>query len=144
TSTPFFETVMSCLDERHLADKVEYLGPRNLHQIVQAIESCDVGIIPNHRSIFTELNTPTRIFECLALGKPVIAPRTQGILDYFGNQDLIYFELGNAADLAEKINFAFFCSAEVEAIVERGQAAYLKHTWRSEKSNLIAAFEKLL
>ena len=38
------------------------------------IEQCDVGLIPNRQSVFTELNTPTRIFEYLAIGKPEAAP----------------------------------------------------------------------
>jgi hypothetical protein len=34
---------------------------------------CDLGVIPEHHNAFTEINTPTGIFEYLALGKPVIA-----------------------------------------------------------------------
>ena len=60
----------------------------------------DIGVIPNRRSIFTEINTPTRIFEYLSQGKPVIAPRVPGIVDYFGPEDLVFFELGDADDLA--------------------------------------------
>src|SRR5439155_24815829 len=52
---------------------------------------CDVGIIPNRRSIFTEINFPTRIFEYLARGKPVIAPLTTGIGDYFSKDELVVF-----------------------------------------------------
>jgi len=54
-------------------------GAWRIEDIVKAIDECDVGVIPNQRNVFTELNTPTRIFEYLALGKPVIAPRTAGI-----------------------------------------------------------------
>ncbi len=141
-STPFFETVMSSLAPRGLVDNVDYLGPRDLEQIVQAIESCDVGIIPNHRNVFTELNTPTRIFECLALGKPIIAPHARGVLDYFGDRDLVYFQLGNAEDLAEKIRFTFSCPAEVKEIVRLGQEVYRRHTWSREKGELLDVFAK--
>jgi len=34
---------------------------------------CDLGVIPEHHNAFAEINTPTGIFEYLALGKPVIA-----------------------------------------------------------------------
>src|SRR5438105_14288345 len=119
---------------RGLEANIRYLGVRNLVQIVEAIRDCDLGIIPNHRNIFTEINTPTRIFEYLALGKPVIAPRTQGIRDYFGDGELIFFEVGDADDLARKIEFAFSNRGEVERIVERGQEVYLAHKWSREKS----------
>jgi glycosyltransferase involved in cell wall biosynthesis len=99
--TAFLDEVMESVEKRGLTPAVEYLGGKDLEGIVQAIQRCDVGVIPNHRNLFTELNTPTRILECLALGKPVIAPRARGIQDYFEDEDLIYFELGNSRDLAE-------------------------------------------
>ncbi len=141
--TSFFETVMEAVRARGLEKSVDYLGARNLEQIVEAITRCDLGVVPNHRNIFTELNTPTRIFECLALGKPVIAPRARGIQDYFGDDDLIYFNLGDANDLADKITYAFHHPREVEEIVRRGQQMYLKHRWSSEKSNLLRTFGEL-
>ena len=39
--------------------------------------------VPNRRSMFTELNFPTRLFEYLAMRRQVIAPSTKGIRDYF-------------------------------------------------------------
>ena len=119
--TAFFEEVMKSARQRGLDRNIDYLGVCNLNEIVEAIEDCDLGIIPNHRNIFTEINTPTRIFEYLALAKPVIAPKAKGIQDYFGDNDLIFFELGNADDLARKIEFAYSHPVEVADTVKRGQ-----------------------
>ena len=67
------------MNEAHnkgLGDRVHYLGSKRLEDLVKEIEDCDIGIIPNHRNAFTEINTPTLGFSSiLALGKPVIAPR---------------------------------------------------------------------
>jgi glycosyltransferase involved in cell wall biosynthesis len=142
--TPFFEGVMDSVRKRGLQENVEYLGVKNRRQVVEAINGCDLGIIPNHRNTFTEINTPTRIFEYLALGKPVIAPRTRGIQDYFGDRELIFFEVGDANDLARKIEFAFSNPGAVEQIVERGQQIYLAHNWSREKSNLLNRIGELL
>jgi glycosyltransferase involved in cell wall biosynthesis len=142
--TDFFEKVMETARQRGLDRNVDYLGVRNLKEIVEAIENCDLGIIPNHRNIFTEINTPTRIFEYLALAKPVIAPKTRGIQDYFGDDDLIFFELGDADDLARKIEFAFFHPAKVAETVKRGQEIYLSHTWSRERLSLLNSISELL
>jgi glycosyltransferase involved in cell wall biosynthesis len=142
--TAFFEKVMESAQQRGLERNVDYLGVCNLKEIVEAIEDCDLGIIPNHRNIFTEINTPTRIFEYLALAKPVIAPKTKGIQDYFGDNDLIFFELGNADDLARKIEFAFSHPAEVVETVKRGQAVHLSHTWSRERLTLLNSISELL
>jgi glycosyltransferase involved in cell wall biosynthesis len=92
--TPFLHRVMDSVRARGLEKSVQYLGPRLSEQIAEAIQECDLGIIPNQRNIFTEINTPVRMFEYLALGKPVIAPRASGICDYFDEHSLIYFERG--------------------------------------------------
>jgi glycosyltransferase involved in cell wall biosynthesis len=142
--TSFFEKVMESARHRGLDRNVDYLGVCNLKEIVTAIEDCDLGIIPNHRNIFTEINTPTRIFEYLALAKPVIAPKAKGIQDYFGDNDLIFFELGDADDLARKIEFAFSHPAEVAETVKRGQEIYRSHTWSRERLSLLNFISELL
>jgi glycosyltransferase involved in cell wall biosynthesis len=141
--TTFFEEVMKSAQQRGLDGNVDYLGPCNLNQIVEAIEGCDLGIIPNHRNIFTEINTPTRIFEYLALEKPVIAPKTRGIQDYFGDNDLIFFELGDADDLARKIEFAYSHPVDVAETVKRGRVVYLSHTWSRERLALLNSIGEL-
>jgi len=121
-----------------------YLGPKRLEDLVQEIENCDIGVIPNRRSEFTDINTPTRIFEYLALGKPVIAPRTSGIQDYFDEQSLLFFEPGDPDDLAKTIEYAFSQPAEVTEFARRGQKIYQEHVWQRERAQLIRAVGALL
>jgi glycosyltransferase involved in cell wall biosynthesis len=142
--TDFFESVMESARQRGVDKSVDYLGIRNIKQIVEAINDCDLGIIPNHRNIFTEINTPTRIFEYLALAKPVIAPKARGIQDYFGENDLLFFELGNADDLARKIVFAYSHPEVVAETVKRGQQVYISHTWKRERHTLLNSISQLL
>lgn len=144
TQNSFLEKVMQSARSQGLEDCVRYLGPKPLEQIVEAIGQCDVGVIPNQRSIFTELNTPTRIFEYLALGKPVIAPKAPGITDYFDEESLIYFDLGNAEDLAEKLEYTFRNPEKVRETARRGQDIHLKHTWRAEREALLNLVGSLL
>lgn len=142
--TPFLEQVMLTVSEKGLEKAVHYLGPRRLEQLAQAIAECDVGVIPNKRSIFTEINTPTRIFEYLALGKPVVAPRAPGIQDYFGEDSLVLFNLGEADDLALKLTWVALHPKEALEITNRGQAVYLEHAWSKEREKLLRKTADLL
>ena len=135
--TPFLDKVMATVPAAKLEHVVRFLGSKSQEEIAQAILDCDVGIIPNRRSIFTELNTPTRIFEYLAQMRPVIAPRAPGILDYFGPDDLIYFELGNLDELAEKILYAYREPAAVARSLARGYDIYLNHCWSQERRRFV-------
>jgi glycosyltransferase involved in cell wall biosynthesis len=130
--------------ERQLEEAVCYRGVCDQAGIVAAIAETDVGIIPNRRAIFTELNTPTRIFEYLACGVPVISPRASGILDYFSESEMIYFELGDADDLARKIEYVYHHPAEVGGFVQRGQAVYRNFQWSEERARLVRLTDGLL
>jgi len=142
--TPYLDKVLTTVQTCDLGDVVQYFGAKDLEHIAQAIRDADVGIIPNRRSVFTELNTPTRIFEYLSQSKPVIAPRAQGILDYFGPSDLIYFELGNVDDLAEKILFAYREAESVASSVASGRIIYLNHCWIQERRRFLELTAKLV
>lgn len=142
--TPFLDKVLGTVVEKGLEQSVYYRGTKQLEQLSEAIAGCDVGVIPNRRSIFTEINTPTRIFEYLALGKPVLAPHAPGIQDYFNDDALVYFKLGDADDLAAKLEWVATHPLEVGEIATRGQAVYLQHTWSREKEILLRKVDELV
>lgn len=141
-ATPFLERIMELGREKNV--NIRYLGPKRLEELVFEIEGCDVGVIPNHRNVFTEINTPTRIFEYLAVGKPVIAPRTPGIQDYFDPESLLFFEPGDPEELAKTIEYAFAHPREAMEVAERGQQVYLAHTWSQERQSLLNRVSRLL
>ncbi|MBE0540478.1 MAG: glycosyltransferase family 4 protein [Verrucomicrobia bacterium] len=142
--TPFLDQVMDLVRELGLEDSVKYQGAKSLEQIVQAIDDCDAGVIPNRRSVFTEINMPTRIFEYLARGKPVIAPRTAGIQDYFKPDEIVFFEPDDREDLGRKMHYVFAKPREVNAVVKRGQAVYRAHRWNEERSRFLQGAAELL
>lgn len=142
--TSFLDRIMREARDKGLGDCVHYLGPKSLEDLVPEIEHCDVGIIPNHRNAFTEINTPTRIFEYLALGKPVIAPRTPGICDYFDDQSMVFFEPGNIEDLADKAAYVFAHGREIAEIVRRGQEIHRAHSWSNESRRFVELVTDLL
>jgi glycosyltransferase involved in cell wall biosynthesis len=143
-STPFLERVMEMVQARGMQDIVHYLGPRRLEDLVCEIEGCDVGVIPNQQNPFNDINTPTRIFEYLAMGKPAIAPNTLGIKDYFNQESLVFFEPGNAVDLAKQMAYTYCHRNELAGLVHRGQQIYLEHPWEVERETLLGGVSKIL
>lgn len=143
-STPFLERVMDAVQRNALQDAVQYFGGKSLEEIRVAIDDCDVGVIPNRRTIFTEINTPTRIFEYLSRGKPVVTGRARGVQDYFDDDALFFFELGDAEDLARQIGYVFKHPEDVERVVKRGQEIYLAHRWSEERRGLVGQTAWLL
>lgn len=144
SDSPFLQRVMEKVKNQGLQDAVHYLGRKQLEELISELERCDLGVIPNQRNAFTEINTPTRIFEYLAFGKPLIAPRTPGIQDYFSEGSLLFFEPGNSNDLARLIEWVYSHPSEVMQITERGQRVHLEHTWSQERQTLVNALSQVL
>ena len=92
--TPFLDKVMGTAQRLGIASLVHYHGPKSQPEIAEAIWNCQLGVVPNRRSPFTELNFPTRLFEYSSIHRPVVAPSTKGIRDYFKPEDLVMFECG--------------------------------------------------
>lgn len=127
-----------------LQDVIRYHGYVSLEEIAEAVQHVDVGLVPNLRNAFTEINLPTRILEYLSAGKPVVAPRTRGILDYFDERSLYLFEPGNAAALADVLYDVYADAGDRAQRLERGLAVYRAHRWERERERLIAVVEELL
>jgi glycosyltransferase involved in cell wall biosynthesis len=71
------------------------------------------------------------------MNKPVIAPRTRGILDYFAEDEMFYFEPGDAASLCSVLLEVYRCPDTVREKLEKGRAVYLRHTWKRERRRLV-------
>jgi glycosyltransferase involved in cell wall biosynthesis len=135
--TSFLNEVLAIAQNLGVADIVHYHGEKSQSEIADAIRICHLGVVPNRHSVFTEINFPTRIFEYLAMHRPVIAPNTEGIRDYFKSDQLLMFEPGNVSDLAAKILWAWAHPQAMLDIVERGTQVYRGHLWNWEKKRFL-------
>ena len=77
------------------------------------------------------------------MGKPVIAPRTQGILDYFDEGSLYFFEPEDVDDLARVIFEVYSSPNHREQMLKKGINIYRGHRWSSEKTRLIDLIKSL-
>jgi glycosyltransferase involved in cell wall biosynthesis len=141
--TPFLDTAMELARSLGLADVVRFHGRKSQAEIADAIRRSHLGVVPNRRSVFTEINFPTRLFEYLALYRPVIAPATQGIRDYFKQDELLMFEPDSVHDMASKILWVSQNAEAVTGFVERGNQVYRQHLWQQEKIKFVDLLSKV-
>lgn len=142
--TPFVDQILELAKRLGVDDAVHYHGARTQPEIARAICDCHVGVVPNRFSAFTNINFPTRLFEYLAMGRPVIAPATQGILDYFNEEEIIVFKPDDVNDLAEKILWVHQHRELLPDLVERGARVYRKHLWSNERDHFIQEVSAML
>ncbi len=142
--TDFMREILLQVKQRKLEEAVHYHGFKSLPEIAQAIVRIDLGVIPNRLGPFTQINLPTRIFEYLAMNKPALVSRTKGIQDYFGDDEILFFEPGNVDDLARQILWVYENPAATRSLVERGRKVYEGHSWELEGSRFTGLVRKLL
>lgn len=135
---------LNLVKKLRLDETVRFYGYRPLEAIAEAIQGIHVGVIPNKMNPFTNLNLPTRIFEYLSMEKPVIAPRTRGILDYFGEDSLFFFSPGDPESLAERIVEVYRNPARCHEILDRGVRTYQSYRWEGQRKYFVQTVKKLV
>jgi glycosyltransferase involved in cell wall biosynthesis len=142
--TPYMNQVEARVQHLGLQSCVRYHGYQPQHEIARSICSIDLGIIPNRRNPFTELNMPTRIFEYLAMGKPVVVPDTRGIRDYFGVESALFFEPNDSQSLSNTILDAYLRREKLDSVLARGRSVYDAHRWETQRPELLNQVSLLL
>lgn len=140
----FVETFHAAIKKMNLENIVVHEGRVSLEVIAKTIRTVHVGIIPNKRSAFTEINFPTRIFEYLCLGKPVVVPNTIGIRDYFNSESISFFEPGNSESLANVLWDIYTDPQKSMNILENGISIYKKHSWKYQKEDFVNIINSLI
>ena len=143
TKTTFLDAVLVRAHELNIEDIVHYHGAKTQQEISAIIRECHLGVVPNRRSLFTEINFPTRLFEYLSMHRPVIAPSTQGIRDYFSDRQMIFFRPDDVADLAKQIIWVAEHPRETAACVREGIEVYRNHLWSQEKNRFVEMLTNL-
>lgn len=140
----YLDRFLAKVEALKLSDCVSYRGHVPLETIAREIPRADIGLIPNIRSPFTELNLPTRIFEYLAVGRPVIAPRTKGILDYFDDKSLFLFEPGEVESLVECISAVYSDHKRLEQVYLAGEKIYQNYRWELQSKHFTKIVQNVL
>jgi glycosyltransferase involved in cell wall biosynthesis len=142
--TGYLDKILELAHKLELGNAIQFHGFESLDEIARDISNADVGIVPNRLTVFTQINFPTRIFEYLAMNKPVIVPRTRGISDYFTDNEILFFEPDNVSDLAARIEWAYDHPSELRRLTENGHRIYEQNSWELEQEKFMGIVGRML
>jgi glycosyltransferase involved in cell wall biosynthesis len=125
--------------------KVDYLGFLSRPEMIDRLGTARVGLavlhpFPNHLEAM-----PTKLFEYMAAGLPVVASDFPLWRELFAQVGcgLVVDPLDPAA-IANAVAYLLTHPAEAEAMGRRGRAAIeARHNWRFEEPELLALYERL-
>lgn len=127
-----------CLDEC-----VYLKGAVPQEQIPEIILSHDLGIVPMSQKSFTDIAFPTRLFEYVAMERPVIASRRKSIESCFDDSCVLFFEPSNVEQLAGCIEKLYLDPGKAKSLVSNATRVYQKYRWKLAKISYINLVEEL-
>jgi glycosyltransferase involved in cell wall biosynthesis len=124
--------------------RVKYLGFVPFETMIAEILASDVTVVPMRRNPYSVLVHTNKMFEYLALERPVVASRLDSVAAYFPDDAILYFNPDDDADLARRLREVF---ADRDATAERVRAAteiYESYRWTHERRKYLAVYDSLL
>jgi len=108
------EKLEKIIVELELADNVNLYDKVTREQIPELINDHDIGIVPYLKTDYMNLALPTKAFEYIAAGLPVISTRLKDLSETFDNNCITYVENDMPKDISEAIKF--LCINPIERI----------------------------
>jgi glycosyltransferase involved in cell wall biosynthesis/O-antigen/teichoic acid export membrane protein len=129
--------------ELGLGDRVAFLGYRPLDEMPARIGEADAGIVPQRRSVFTAMNYPTKAFEYIALGVPVLMGYTPALDELFGHVRGSFFQPDRPDELADCLRALAADPERVRRMAQEQQEVCARFAWAGEKRRYVAVTEAL-
>ncbi|MCI0451112.1 MAG: glycosyltransferase family 4 protein [Candidatus Latescibacteria bacterium] len=139
----YLDDVMELARELGVSDRVHHLGFVPFEQMVEEILLADVCVVAVKASPYSVLVHTNKMYEYMALGRPVIASRLDSVAAYAPSDALIYFEPGNDADLADRLCWAAEHPHDLARMMERADQAYDALRWERERQSYLSEYREL-
>jgi len=133
---------------RILEDIAERLGVKNevdfagyvfQDKLFEEIGKADAGVV----ALLNEYQSPNKLFEFVAMRKPVIGSSLQTIRQHFDGDSLKYFRVGDAKNLERCILELYRNPSQRASLVANASKIYEEYRWSKMKKKYLKAYEDL-
>ena len=121
----------------NVTDHVKHLGFVPFEQMIEEILLADVCIVAVKKNAYSVLVHTNKMYEYVAMHRPVVATRLDSVAAYFPDDALLYFEPGKDDDLAGKLKHAFAHPDEMAERVAKAADIYERYRWEAEKRHYL-------
>lgn len=125
--------------ELGLQDRVTFHGHVSQERLFELLIHSDIGVVP----MLFEYQSPIKMFEYVALGKPVIASDRKTLLQYFNEHEILYFKTGDERSLADAIEKAIHQPSMMSELANRASLRYEQYRWDNMRDRYLKLHEPL-
>ena len=118
---------------------IHFFGKVPRSEVVGILSGSDICVIP-HSNPF---GSPMVLFECMAMGKPVVAPDVGPVLDVVKDKvTALIFKVGDFSDLESKLTYLIDNPAERSRIGSFAKDhVYANHLWKHNAQKIADVFK---
>ena len=143
-SGEFESQLMQLVKDLNCSDMVHFLGYVPHDELMRRLKAADVGVIAMRRSPYSELIDTNKMYEYVALRRPVIVSRLQPVERMFDDSCVKFYEPGDFQDLARCIVELFEDPSRGRELVENAYKRYAKVRWRHSKKEYVKVVDDLV
>jgi glycogen(starch) synthase len=122
-----------------VSDVIEFTGWVKHEEVAGYIARCQIGLVP---MLYNQL--PNKLFEYIAMGKPVVVGDVPSIRTTFGPETVSYYDTGDADQLAGRVLAVYRDPEAARAMAERAQATFQEYTWDVMKDVYVGIHDQAL
>jgi glycosyltransferase involved in cell wall biosynthesis len=124
-------------------DRIHLKGFVSFDDLIRGLMTADVSIIPMRRSPYSELIDTNKMYEYMALQKPIIISRLPAIENQFDDSCLMFFEPDNASDLARCIRELRNHPDKTAMLAQNAHRRYHDMRWAKSQTHYISIIQHL-
>ena len=111
--------------------------------LLQRLADADAGVVAVRRDAFRDITLCIKMFDLIAMRKPVVISRTRAVESYFGSDCFQIFESGDEEDLARAIEELYRDRDLRRRLVERATAVNEPYRWVHQGRRYVEIVERL-
>jgi glycosyltransferase involved in cell wall biosynthesis len=122
---------------------VHLTGHIPLEQVPNRIVGADLGVVPYRQNVFTDMLYPTKAFEYIVMGIPVIMSRIPAMVELFGELPDLFVCPENVDALAEHILTLYEMPERRQKLLDAECRVYAPFAWESQRSKYLNLVQQL-
>ncbi|HEX9757364.1 MAG TPA: glycosyltransferase family 4 protein [Nitrospiria bacterium] len=135
--------LINCAEKMGIKDSVHFEGWVNFSLIPNIIKKSSVCTIPHSRSEHTDTTIPNKIFDYMAMGKPVVVSDCLPLQRIVQEEKCgVIFKNGDSNDLGEKIIQLLRDESRVGYGINGKKAVEMKYNWKVDSEKLIKTLDR--
>ncbi|MBN1866648.1 glycosyltransferase family 4 protein [Candidatus Sumerlaeota bacterium] len=125
-------------------DRVRFTGFVNPVQVPEYVSKAGVVVVPTRDSPQGRYNSPLKLFEYMALGKPIVASDLEGIREVLEHErNALLFRRDDADDLAAQLRRLLDSPSLQERLARQALSDAAQYTWENRAAAVLRFIESL-